>query len=83
MVCRICISLRDISGIQNFPGSQKNANFPYVKITRSDAGTMMIEKKFEDVSDMMHDIEQHFAYRAKQEQKELILSRDDDTTLFL
>ena len=44
---------------------------------------MMIEKKFEDVSDMMHDIEQHFAYRAKQEQKELILSRDDDTTLFL
>ena len=44
---------------------------------------MMIEKDFEDVSDMMHDIEQNFAYRAKQEQKELILSRDDDTTLFL
>ena len=42
----------------------------------------MIEKKFEDVSDMMHDIEQHFAYRAKQEQKELILSGDDDITLF-
>ena len=43
----------------------------------------MIEKKFENVSDMMYDIEQHFAYPAKQEQKELILSRDDDTTLFL
>ena len=53
-----------------------------LKITRLDAGAIILEKNFENVSDMMHDIEQHFAYRAKQEQKELILSRDDDTTLF-
>lgn len=53
-----------------------------LKITRLDAGTIIIEKNFENVSDMMHDIEQHFAYRAKQEQKELILSGDDDITLF-
>ena len=53
-----------------------------LKITRLDAGTIIIEKNFENVSDMMHDIEQHFAYRAKQEQKELILSGDNDITLF-
>lgn len=53
-----------------------------LKITRLDAGTILIEKNVENVSDMMHDIEQHFAYRAKQEQKELILSGDDDITLF-
>ncbi len=53
-----------------------------LKITRLDAGTIILEKNFENVSDMMHDIEQHFAYRAKQEQKELILSGDDDIMLF-
>ena len=53
-----------------------------LKITRLDAGTILIEKNFENVSDMMHEIEQHFAYRAKQERKELILSGDDDITLF-
>ena len=53
-----------------------------LKITRLDAGAIIVEKNLENVSDMMHDIEQHFAYRAKQEQKELILSGDDDITLF-
>lgn len=53
-----------------------------LKITRLDAGAIIIEKNFENVSDMMHDIEQRFAYRAKQEQKELILFGDDDITLF-
>ena len=53
-----------------------------LKITRLDAGTIILERNFENVSDIMHDIEQHFAYRAKQEQKELILSGDDDITLF-
>ncbi len=53
-----------------------------LKITRLDAGTIILEKNFENVSDMMHDIEQHFAYRAKQEQKELSLSGDDDIMLF-
>ncbi len=53
-----------------------------LKITRLDAETIILEKNFENVSDMMHDIEQHFAYRAKQEQKELILSGDNEITLF-
>ncbi len=53
-----------------------------LKITKLDAGTIILEKNFENVSDMMHDMEQHFAYRAKQELKELILSGDDDISLF-
>ena len=53
-----------------------------LKITRLDAGTIILERNFENVSDIMHDIEQHFAYRAKQEQKELSLSGDDDIMLF-
>ena len=53
-----------------------------LKITRLDAGTIILERNFENVSDIMHDIEQHFAYRAKQEEKELILSGDDDIMLF-
>ena len=53
-----------------------------LKIARLDAGTIILEKNFEDVSDMMHDIEQHFAYRAKQEQKELSLFGDDGIMLF-
>ncbi len=53
-----------------------------LKITMLDAGTIIIEKNVENVSDMMHDIGQHFAYRAKQEQKELILSGASDIMLF-
>ena len=53
-----------------------------LKITRLDAGTIILEKNFENMSDMMHDIEQHFAYRAKQELKEFILSGDDNIMLF-
>ena len=53
-----------------------------LKITRLDAGTIILEKNFENVSDMMHDIEQHFAYRAKQELKEFIRSGDDNIMLF-
>ena len=53
-----------------------------LKITRLDAGTIILERNVENVSDIMHDIEQHFAYRAKQEKKELILSGDDDIMLF-
>ena len=53
-----------------------------LKITRLDAGAIILEKNFENVSDMMHDIEQHFAYRAKQELKEFILSGDDNIMLF-
>lgn len=52
-----------------------------LKITKLDAGSIVIEKHSENVADMMRDVELHFAYRAKQEQKEIALSGADDIWL--
>lgn len=52
-----------------------------LKITKLDAGSIVFEKDTENVADMMNDIELHFAYRAKQEQKEMFLSGDDNVLL--
>lgn len=52
-----------------------------LKITKLDAGSIVIEKHSENVSDMLRDVELHFAYRAKQEQKEIVLSGADDIWL--
>ncbi len=53
-----------------------------LKITKLDAGSFVMEKASEHVADMIGDIELHFAYRAKQEQKKIILCGDEDVTLF-
>ncbi|WP_101696373.1 sensor histidine kinase [Clostridium minihomine] len=53
-----------------------------LKITKLDAGTIMIVKARENVSEIMGNIEKHFSFRAKQEEKELFLSGDNDITLF-
>ena len=53
-----------------------------LKITKLDAGSIVIEKNMENVADMMRDIELHFAYRARQEQKKIILSGSDTVSLF-
>lgn len=53
-----------------------------LKITKLDAGAIVIEKDTENIADMMRDIELHFAYRARQEQKEIILSGSDKVLLF-
>ncbi|MBS7008129.1 sensor histidine kinase [Anaerostipes sp.] len=52
-----------------------------LKITKLDAGTMILEKKTENMSEMMDSIKQHFIYRAKQEEKLLCLSGDDNVVL--
>lgn len=52
-----------------------------LKITKLDAGAIVLQKKMENVADMMKDIELHFTYRAEQEQKQLILSGSDDVCL--
>ncbi|MBN1047021.1 sensor histidine kinase [Clostridium botulinum] len=52
-----------------------------LKITKLDAGTMVIEKAKENVSEMMSSIERHFLFRAKLEEKQIYLSGDDDITL--
>lgn len=52
-----------------------------LKITKLDAGSIVIERDRENVADMMRDIELHFAYRARQEQKEILLSGSDEISL--
>ena len=41
----------------------------------------MLEKSVENLADMMRDIELHFAYRARREQKTLLLAGADDVQL--
>ena len=53
-----------------------------LKITKLDAGAIVLEKTTENVADMMRDIELHFAYRARQEKKEIILSGSAHLSLF-
>lgn len=52
-----------------------------LKITKLDAGSIVFEKTSQNVADMMGEIELHFAYRAKQERKELILSGDEHISM--
>ena len=52
-----------------------------LKITRLDAGTIVLEKQPENVADMLKDVELHFAYRAKAEQKRLTLTGPDTLPL--
>lgn len=49
-----------------------------LKITKFDAGTIMIEKRSENISDMMADIKTQFSFRAEQEEKEIILSGSEE-----
>ena len=53
-----------------------------LKITRLDAGSVVLEKKNENVAEMVQDIARQYHYRAKQEQKEIVLSGADDISLF-
>lgn len=52
-----------------------------LKITKLDAGSIVLEKEMENAADMMRDIELHFAYRARQEHKKITLSGSDDVWL--
>lgn len=52
-----------------------------LKITKLDAGSIVLEKTSENVADMMGEVELHFAYRAKQEGKDLVLSGEADVSL--
>ena len=52
-----------------------------LKITKLDAGTVLMEKNNENVSDMISDVERRFHYRFEQEEKRLILAGDDTVTL--
>lgn len=52
-----------------------------LKITKLDAGAIALEKDVENVSELMNSIESHFFYRAKQEEKELLLSGNASVSL--
>lgn len=53
-----------------------------LKITKLDAGTIVLERHDENIADIINDIVSHFTYRAKQEQKQIQLYGDDSITLF-
>lgn len=52
-----------------------------LKLTRLDAGTIIMDKKEENVASLMTQVNQHFEYRAKQEQKTICLSGDENVQL--
>lgn len=52
-----------------------------LKITRLDAGSIVIEKEEENIAELMRDIELHFAYRARQKNKEIMLSGPEEASL--
>lgn len=53
-----------------------------LKITKLDAGAIVIKKAPENIADMMNDIYQHFEFRANEEKKIITFSGPDDTMLF-
>ncbi len=52
-----------------------------LKITKLDAGTIILEKSLENVSELAEDIKKHFLFRARQEGKEIRLSGKEDISL--
>lgn len=53
-----------------------------LKITKLDAGTIVLEKSLQNVSEIMESVKKHFLFRAGQEGKEICLSGSVKTTLF-
>ncbi len=52
-----------------------------LKITKLDAGTILLEKTLENVSELAEDIKKQFLFRARQEGKEICLSGREEVTL--
>lgn len=52
-----------------------------LKMTKLDAGTILLEKNIENVSELLGCVQRHFSYRAGQEGKKLSLLGDDTATL--
>lgn len=52
-----------------------------LKISKFDAGTIIIDKQWENVSDMMKSVIKRFSFRAEQEGKKISLTGDDSITL--
>lgn len=53
-----------------------------LKITKLDAQTIVLEKRSENVSELVQNVKKHFSFRARQEGKEFCLSGDENSRLF-
>lgn len=53
-----------------------------LKITKFDAGSIVIEKSSENISEMMADVKKSFSFRAEKEGKEIVLSGSESLTFF-
>ncbi len=51
-----------------------------LKITKLDAGTIVLEKSMENISELAESVRKHFLFRAEQEGKEICLSGSEETT---
>lgn len=52
-----------------------------LKITKLDAGTIRLERRTENIFEMMSDIKNHFLFRAQREEKRITLIGDDKITI--
>ena len=53
-----------------------------LKIAKFDAGTIVIEKNSEIISEIMEDLRKHFSFRIGQEGKEIVLSGNESLSFF-
>lgn len=51
-----------------------------LKVAKLDAGTVILEKSLENVSEIAENIKKHFLFRARQEEKEICLAGSGDIT---
>lgn len=52
-----------------------------LKITKLDAGTIIMNKRIENVSELMEQVNKHFSFRAEQEEKNFRLTGGDNISL--
>lgn len=52
-----------------------------LKMAKLDSGTIVLEKRMENLSEMMDCVQRNFTYQAQQEEKKLIFCGDDTVTL--
>ena len=54
----------------------------FLNVAKFDAGTMVLEKRSENILDMMTDVKKQFLFRAGQEGKEIVLSGSEAVSLY-
>lgn len=81
--------IEDISSIKEFASlsEQELDRMEYLvknllKITKLDAGTVVFEKKTENISNMMQEIKEYFVFQAESEKKKLTFFGDDKLAVF-